>query len=136
MNGLAVQNGWLHHVLLGPIKQCAAGNELVPTQNDPYLATVQRCGGKCWCPEVPPAPAQQPCSPALTGTRPKQAHLGRAKCLEILRRSVDAIEVLTETWVRNQWFLPALVEKAKLLLTTGSWDQVCFGGSTCSDKYE
>lgn len=54
-----------------------------------------------------------------------QAMLGRAKVHEVRRNLGAALSALTEVAVRFTWFMPALVEKARLLLAVGDWDQVC-----------
>lgn len=45
-----------------------------------------------------------------------QAMLGRAKVAEVRHNLAGALEGLTEVSVRFAWFMPALVEKTRLLL--------------------
>lgn len=53
-----------------------------------------------------------------------QALLGKAKILELKKQTGSCIDVLTEINVRFGWFVPALVEKARLLMAAGDWEQV------------
>jgi len=52
-----------------------------------------------------------------------EALLGKARCLEKKRRFRDALEVLNQLVVTYDWFLPALTEKARLLMVLNDWDQ-------------
>ena len=49
--------------------------------------------------------------------------LGRAKFLENQREYTQALEALNNVIVLFSWFLPALTEKANILLMMGDWDQ-------------
>ncbi len=51
--------------------------------------------------------------------------MGKAKCLELKGQLQAAVQLLTEIWVKFQAFVPALMERAKLQLRLGAWDQVC-----------
>ncbi|EFJ52945.1 hypothetical protein VOLCADRAFT_78980 [Volvox carteri f. nagariensis] len=53
-----------------------------------------------------------------------QALLGKAKILELKKQMAQAVDVLAEINVRFAWFVPALVEKARLLMVLGDWEQV------------
>ncbi|KXZ45770.1 hypothetical protein GPECTOR_50g563 [Gonium pectorale] len=53
-----------------------------------------------------------------------QALLGKAKILELKKRVGAAVDVLAEINVRFSWFAPALVEKTRLLMVQGDWEQV------------
>ncbi|GIL85609.1 hypothetical protein Vretimale_13293 [Volvox reticuliferus] len=53
-----------------------------------------------------------------------QAMLGKAKILELKKKNAQAVEVLAEINVRFGWFVPALVEKTRLLMVLGDWEQV------------
>ena len=44
--------------------------------------------------------------------------------LELKKNLHACMDVLTEINVRFGWFVPALVEKARLLMALGDWDQV------------
>lgn len=52
-----------------------------------------------------------------------QALLGRAKVLELKKQLPTCLDVLTEINVRFSWFVPALVEKTRLLVQLNDWDQ-------------
>uniref|UniRef100_A0A7S0S5T6 Tetratricopeptide repeat-like domain-containing protein n=1 Tax=Chlamydomonas leiostraca TaxID=1034604 RepID=A0A7S0S5T6_9CHLO len=52
-----------------------------------------------------------------------EAMLGRSKVAEVRHNLSGALEGLTEVAVRFSWFMPALVEKARLLLAVGDWEQ-------------
>ena len=54
---------------------------------------------------------------------PLQALLGQAQCLQRRGDMAAAIEVVHNIVARFPWFLPALTEKAKLLMAAGDWDQ-------------
>jgi tetratricopeptide repeat protein 21B len=49
--------------------------------------------------------------------------LGKAKYYEHRRDYTQCLEVLNSVIVLYSWFLPALTEKAKVLLMLGDWDQ-------------
>ena len=51
------------------------------------------------------------------------ALLGRAAYFEQHRDADKAIDVINEVMVANQWFTPAVAEKARLLLSVGDWEQ-------------
>ncbi|GLC77752.1 hypothetical protein PLESTB_000959000 [Pleodorina starrii] len=53
-----------------------------------------------------------------------QALLGKAKILELKKQMASAVDVLAEINVRFGWFVPALVEKTRLLMALGDWEQV------------
>ncbi|KAG2502129.1 hypothetical protein HYH03_000619 [Edaphochlamys debaryana] len=53
-----------------------------------------------------------------------QALLGKAKVLECKKNLGACIDVLAEVNVRFGWFVPALVEKCRLLMAVGDWEQV------------
>ncbi|KAL6760145.1 intraflagellar transport protein [Haematococcus lacustris] len=52
-----------------------------------------------------------------------EALLGKARALELKDNLGAALDVLTEATVRFAWFVPAAVEKARLLLAVGDWEQ-------------
>lgn len=52
-----------------------------------------------------------------------QALLGRARVLELKKQLPVCLDVLTEINVRFSWFVPALVEKTRLLVQLNDWDQ-------------
>ena len=54
---------------------------------------------------------------------PLQALLGQAHCLQRRGDVAAAIEAVHNIVARFPWFLPALTEKAKLLIAAGDWDQ-------------
>ncbi len=54
----------------------------------------------------------------------RQALLGKAKILELKKRLRGCLDVLMEISVRFAWFVPALVEKTKLLMALAEWEQV------------
>lgn len=49
--------------------------------------------------------------------------MGKAKVLEGKRQWVQALDALNKVIVMHDWFLPALIEKAKALMMTADWDQ-------------
>lgn len=51
------------------------------------------------------------------------ALMGKAKVLEGKRQWVPALDALNKVIVMHEWFLPALIEKAKALMMTADWDQ-------------
>eukprot|EP00930_Biecheleria_cincta_P046675 TRINITY_DN32219_c0_g1_i1.p1 TRINITY_DN32219_c0_g1~~TRINITY_DN32219_c0_g1_i1.p1 ORF type:complete len:1347 (+),score=315.58 TRINITY_DN32219_c0_g1_i1:89-4129(+) len=51
------------------------------------------------------------------------ALMGKAKVLEGKRLWAQALDALNKVIVMHQWYLPALVEKAKTLMMTADWDQ-------------
>jgi hypothetical protein len=53
-----------------------------------------------------------------------EALLGKAACLEKTEQFAAALELLNQVVVGYPWFLPALVEKARLLLALDDWEQV------------
>eukprot|EP00762_Andalucia_godoyi_P000469 ANDGO_03230.mRNA.1 Tetratricopeptide repeat protein 21 homolog len=61
---------------------------------------------------------------ALAGGRKDVLGLwGKAKFLEFRNQLPDALESLNNLVVSAQWFLPALTEKARILVRMGDWDQ-------------
>ena len=52
-----------------------------------------------------------------------EAMLGRAKFLQMTESYNDALEMYNQIVVHFTWFVPALVEKARLLLLMGDWEQ-------------
>ena len=52
-----------------------------------------------------------------------EALLGKAVCLERTQQFAPALELLNQVVVGYPWFLPALVEKARLLLALDDWEQ-------------
>lgn len=52
-----------------------------------------------------------------------EALLGKAVCLERKEQFAPALELLNQVVVGYPWFLPALVEKARLLLALDDWEQ-------------
>ncbi|PNW81978.1 hypothetical protein CHLRE_06g268800v5 [Chlamydomonas reinhardtii] len=53
-----------------------------------------------------------------------QALLGKAKIMELKKQLGPCLDVLTEINVRFGWFVPALVEKTRMLMMLGDWEQV------------
>ena len=53
-----------------------------------------------------------------------EALMGKAKILELKKSYHMALDLYTELTVKFTWFVPALVEKARLLLAQGDWEQV------------
>jgi len=51
-----------------------------------------------------------------------EAMMGRAKALELKKDLAGALEVVTEVHVRFTWYMPALVEKTRLLLASNDWE--------------
>mmetsp|Transcript_26568 Transcript_26568/g.85189 ORF Transcript_26568/g.85189 Transcript_26568/m.85189 type:complete len:1185 (+) Transcript_26568:168-3722(+) len=51
-----------------------------------------------------------------------EAMLGKAKCLEKLGDIAEALNMLNYIVVQYSWFVPALEEKARLLIMTGDWE--------------
>lgn len=51
------------------------------------------------------------------------ALLGKAKYLEYMKQYSQSLDIINQIIVLFSWFLPALTEKAKLLLMMGDWDQ-------------
>jgi len=49
--------------------------------------------------------------------------LGRAKLLEKSKKYPEAIEILSEIAIHNKDFFPALLEKTKLYMVNGDWEQ-------------
>jgi len=52
-----------------------------------------------------------------------EALLGKAMCYERKDQLGQALELLNQVIVLYAWFLPALTEKARILLTMGDWEQ-------------
>ena len=50
--------------------------------------------------------------------------MGKAKVLEIRRDIASALHIMSEVNIKFGWFMPALVEKTRLLLATNDWEQV------------
>ncbi|KAG1671284.1 hypothetical protein FOA52_010855 [Chlamydomonas sp. UWO 241] len=53
-----------------------------------------------------------------------EALMGKAKALELKKDLAGALEVVTEVHVRFAWFLPALIDKTRLLLCANDWEQM------------
>ena len=53
-----------------------------------------------------------------------EALLGKAKCFENRGNYTAALDTLNQVVVLYDWFLPALTEKARLLLVLNDWEQV------------
>ncbi len=49
--------------------------------------------------------------------------MGKAKYHEYKKEYAQSLEVLNSVIVLYSWFLPALTEKAKILVMLGDWDQ-------------
>ena len=49
--------------------------------------------------------------------------MGKAKLAELRHDLPSALAAVTELTVKFTWFVPALVEKARLLLAANDWDQ-------------
>lgn len=49
--------------------------------------------------------------------------MGKAKYFESKKEYSQSLEVLNSIIVLYSWFLPALTEKAKILVMLGDWDQ-------------
>jgi len=60
---------------------------------------------------------------AGTGPKEIEALLGKAHCLEKLGHFPQTLDTLNQVVVGYSWFLPALVEKARVLLVTSDWEQ-------------
>lgn len=69
-------------------------------------------------PSFPHPLTPNPLLPAL------QALLGKAKIMELKKQLGPCLDVLTEINVRFGWFVPALVEKTRMLMMLGDWEQV------------
>lgn len=52
-----------------------------------------------------------------------KALLGKAKYYEVQKQYPQALDTLNQVIVLFSWFLPALTEKAKILIMMGDWDQ-------------
>ena len=52
-----------------------------------------------------------------------EALMGRAKIMELRRNLPAAVEAVTEAYVKFSWFMPALIEKTRLLIALNDWDQ-------------
>lgn len=52
-----------------------------------------------------------------------EAMLGRAKLFEKMKKYDIALEILSEVGVSFQYFNPALIEKSKIHIFNGDWDQ-------------
>lgn len=50
--------------------------------------------------------------------------MGKARVMEIRKNYQGCLDVLAEVIVRFDWYVPALVEKTRLLLALGDWEQV------------
>ena len=53
-----------------------------------------------------------------------EALMGKAKVFEIRRDIGSALHIVSEVNIKFGWFMPALVEKTRLLLATNDWEQV------------
>jgi len=53
-----------------------------------------------------------------------EATMGKAKVLELKHKHAEALHLLTEMNIKVSWFLPALLEKTRLLLCVGDWEQM------------
>ena len=54
--------------------------------------------------------------------------MGKAKVFELRRDLGSALQVMSEVNIKFGWFMPALVEKTRLLLATNDWEQVWEAG--------
>jgi tetratricopeptide repeat protein 21B len=53
--------------------------------------------------------------------------MGKAKLFELRKNLPAALEVVTEVFIKFSWYMPALIEKTRMLLALSDWDQVCCG---------
>lgn len=60
---------------------------------------------------------------AAEHTKDIDALLGKAKYLEMRQQYASALDTLNQVIVLYEWFTPALMEKAKVLMMMGDWEQ-------------
>ncbi|CAG9315664.1 unnamed protein product [Blepharisma stoltei] len=60
----------------------------------------------------------------LVYTRYIDALLGKVKCYETAKKFKEIVEILNDMLVKNPKFVPVLLEKAKVQMMIGDWDEI------------